>query len=465
MTLTIHQEIDEQRQLRLTVGVAPERVDQALRQTVKKVGRDVRVPGFRQGKAPYHIILKRFGREALLAETAEDILPAVFEEVLAQIDETEIYAEPELDKVDLDPMTFQFTIPLVPQVKLSDYRALRREIEPPVVTDEAVAEALERIRVKHQVLEVVERPAAVGDVVTLSGLGQVMLVPAETAETADENAEPEAHTIFAEEYVDMLLDPQKLYPNTPFLEHILGLSAGDKAEFSFTFPADYEDAELAGKKATFNLSILQVQSRELPELNDELAQREGDYATVDELRAAVHNELQRAAEAEAKQALIDSMADSLLAEAEIVYPPAAVEKELDGMVASMQNRVRYSGWQWQDFLQFQGETEESLRDSLREAAVTRLRRNLVMRRFVQNEKLKVKPEDIDRLIDERTARFADEELRGNMRSYYQRGAGLDLILNEVMEEKVVERIKAIYSGMAPDLTDLEDEETDSAEEE
>ncbi len=461
MTLTIHKEIDEQRQLRLTIEVASERVDQALRQTAKEIGKEVHLPGFRQGKAPYHIILKRFGREALLAETAEAILPSVFEEALAQIDETEIYAEPKLEKVELEPMTFQLTIPLIPQVKLSDYRTLRREVVAPVVTEEAVAEVLERIRLKHQVLETVDRPAELGDVVTLSGLGQVMAPPTETAETTSEQAQ----TIFAEERVDMLLDPEKLYPNTPFIEYILGLSAGEQTKFSFNFPADYEDAELAGKTATFNLSILQVQSRELPELNDELAQREGGYATVDELRTAVYHELQRAAEAEASEALVDSMTDSLLAEAEIVYPPAAVEKELDVMIATMQSRVRYSGWQWRDFLQIQGETEESLRDSLREAAVARLRRNLVMRQFVQNEKLKVKPEDIDRLVDARTARFEDEELRENMRNYYQRGAGLDLIHNDVLQDKVVERIKAIYTGVAPDLDDLEDEETDSAEEE
>lgn len=465
MTLTIHKEIDEQRQLQVTIDVMPERVEQALRQTAKKVGKDVRVPGFRQGKAPYQVILKRFGREALLAETAEEMLPGLYEELLAKLDETEIYAEANLESVQLEPMTFKFTIPLIPQVKLGNYRALRREIESVSVTDAAVDEVLERIRVKHQVLEVVERPAEEGDVVALSGLGQVMVEPVETAELTAADSQPQAQTIFAEEHVDMLLDRQKLYPNTPFIDHILGLSAGEVADFSMTFPADYEDAELAGKNATFHLTILRIQSRELPELDDELAQREGEYATLAELRVSVHDELQRAAEAQAKEAIFDSMATSLLEEADILYPPVAIEKEMDKMVKELQNQVRYSGWQWQDFLRLQNETEESLRDSLRAAAVLRLRRNLVMQQFVRDEKLKVKAEDIDGLIEERIARFADEELRDNMRNYYRRSSGLELIRNEVMQEKVYERVKSIYTGQAPDLSDLEDEQTDSSEEE
>lgn len=487
MTLTIHKEEDNQRQLLLTVEVDETRINKAMRQTAKKLAREHNFPGFRRGKAPYQVIVNRVGLAALRADTVEEIVPQIFEEAVADIDEEEIYGRPELTNMEIEPLVLKFTIPLQPKVTLGDYRVLRQEIEPVEVSEEAVDAALERIREKYQELEEVERPLALSDMATLSGTGKLVAEETEseaTEEAADSTDAAESETtetedvtdsadeideldrvIFAEERIDLPMDPDKVFAGTPFVENLIGLTTGEETTFNFTFPDEYENEELAGKEATFTLTVLNVQSRTLPDLDDELAKQEGDYETLADLREATHNNLKTAAEARAKEDLIDNMTDKLLEDAVLVYPPAAVEMEIDQMIENFKNQAQRAGWEWEDFLRIQGATEESMRDNFRETAVDRLTRGMVLRQFVLDEKIKVAAADVDAALDEKVAHYEDENLRNGMRDYYRTGYGFDTISSEILQDKVYDRIKAVFTGNAPDLSELQDEETASDEEE
>lgn len=486
MTLTIHKEEDDQRQLAVTVEVAEARVQKAMRQTARKLARDVNIPGFRRGKVPYGVMVRRFGEGVIRADTIEELVQPVFQEVMAEIEE-EPYAQPSLVDLEQEPLVLKFSIPLSPTVELGDYRIIRKEIEPVQVTDEALAEALEHIREHHQVVEDVDRPVEAGDLVTLAGTGVLLAAldededeaaateaatesdvdadaDPEAAADADFNAEDEAEEIeekiiFNEDRLELVMDADKAFPGTPFVDNLLGMSAGEEKTFSFTFPADYEEEDLAGKEAEFTISILNVQMRELPELTDELAQQEGDYETVEALRETLQQRLQDQAESEAKDALIEGMIDDLLADATLVFPPAAVEERMDQMLASFQSQVQRSGWEWQDFLTIQGQDEDDIREQFRETAVTRLKRDLVLREFVLIEKLKIKEEDVDAYVEERVADFGDnEELKESMRNYYRSGYGFDMVSSAILMDKVYERIESIFTGNAPDLDTLDEDE-------
>ncbi|MEZ4643421.1 MAG: trigger factor [Chloroflexota bacterium] len=477
MTLTIHKEEDSQRQLLLTVEVEEARVQKAMRQTAKKLAREYNFPGFRRGKAPYRIIVNRVGEAALRADTVEEMVPDIFDEAITDIKDEEIYGRPELTNMEIEPLVLNFTIPLQPVVTLGDYRVLRQEVAPVEISDKAIDEALERIREKYQELEEVERPLAEGDMATLSGTGKLVVAEeeAEAKEEEPEATEEESTTedvaeeldrlIFAEDRIDLPMDPNRIFAGTPFVENLMGLTAGEETTFNFTFPADYENEDLAGKEATFTLTLLNVQSRSLPELNDDLAKQEGEYETLDELREATYKNLQEAATARAKEELIDEMTDKLLEEATLVYPPAAVEMEIDQMVENFKNQAQRAGWEWEDFLRLQGMDEAAMRANFQETAVERLSRGLVMREFILNEKIEVNAEDVDAIIETKIARFEDENLRNGMRDYYRTGYGFDTISSEVLHDKVYDRVKAIFTGVAPELSELEDEEPANDEEE
>lgn len=482
MTLKIQTEQDDQRQLLMTIEVPEDRVEKQMRQTARKLGKEVSIPGFRRGKVPYPVLLKRLGRDVLRTEAIEDMLQNVFTEALDEVD-PDIYAPANFDDMEMEPLVLKFTIPLTPEVELGNYRELRKEIEPVEITEEAIAEALERIQTQHQQLEDVERAVEVGDMVTLSGKGE--LLPAEEgeaeteeadeAETAESESEvedsdsdteyPEDNVIFNSESVDLVMEDKQLFWGEDFVNNVVGMSAGDEKTFNLTFPEDFEEEELAGREATFTISVLNVRSRNLPPLDDELAKLEGTFETLDELRESVREELQNNAESEAKNELIEGMIDDLLEDAKLVYPPAAVEAEIDGMLENFKGQVTRAGWSWEDFLQLQSAQEEQLRENFREGAEEQLKRQLVLRQFIMDEKLRVSEEDVDTAIDKRVGQFGDNEaLVQGMRDYYRSGPGFDMLSSEVLMDKAYERIEAVLTGDAPDLAELEAEaEAEEAE--
>lgn len=481
MTLTIHTEENEQRELKLTIEVPEDRVQKAMRQTARKLAREVNVPGFRRGKAPYNVLVRRVGKEALRTDTIDEMVQPIFEEALAQV-KPDVYGRPNFDNLESEPLVLKFTVPLTPQVDLGDYRELRKEIEPINITDEAVEEALKQVQTRHQQVESVDRPAAAGDIVTISGKGELIWTEDDSDDTDDETEEAEEleedivevapdddefeddayeeeddyqDIIFDEENINLLLDPEKIYLGSPFVDEVVGLSAGDEKAFTITFPDDYQDEELAGREADFDVAILDVKKRELPALDDELAKLEGDYETLAELRAASREQLQFQAEAEAKKQIIEEMITDILAGATLVYPPVAVEMEIDEMVNNFKEQVTRSDWEWEDFIKLQGNSEEEIRDNFRESAVEHLERQQALRQFVLDEKLTVKEEDVTAAVEKRLESFGDnDDFRESMRKYFQSGQGFDMISSEVIMDKVYERMTAVLTGNAPDLAAL-----------
>ena len=441
MTLTIHTEEDSERQLKVTVEVPENQVQAQMRRTARDLARQVNIPGFRKGKVPYNILVQRVGEEALRADAVEEMLESVFVEALEEIEESP-YRQPSIDDIEMKPLVLKITIPLEPIVKLGDYRAIRREIQPVEVTDEALEEALERVRSQHEILEPVDRPAEIGDLITVSGEGKI--------------DEEDGEVIWHEHETDLVLNPEKLFPSLRFVENLVGMSAGETKEFIFTFPEDYDDEELADRNASFEVSVERVQSRELPEITDEMAQEEGEYETVEELREGLKKDLYEQSERQAKSDLLDDLVNEMMSEAEINYPPALVEAELDDTLANFKEQVTRSGWQWDDYIKLQSHTEESLRDEWREDAIERVRRGLVLRQFVEEEKLSVSSSEIDSAVDKRLGRFGEnEELHDQLRSFFTQGQGLDMMTNEILMDKVQERVEDIVTGNAPDLEALE----------
>jgi trigger factor len=422
-----------------------------MRRTARQLGKKINIPGFRRGKVPYSVIINRFGEPAVRADAVEDMLEALVVEALDEIDETP-YRQPSLDDMELNPLVLEITVPLEPVITLGDYRNIRKEIKPVEVTEEALEEAVEHVRGHHQILEQVDRPAEEGDMVTLSGEGNL---------TGDEE-----EVIWREESSDIVLDSKRLFVDLPFVENVVGMSAGDEKEFTIAFPENYDDEELAEKEAIFTVSVLNVQSRELPELTDEFAREEGEYETVEELMEGLEKELFEQAERQSKSELLDEVIDEMLSDAEIVYPPILVEAELDDTLENMKQQVTRSGWQWEDYIKLQGETEESLREQWQENAVERVRRGLILRQFVEEEHLSVDSADIDSAMEKRLSQFGDnEELQEQLRSVFTQGQGLEAMSNDILMEKVQERIEEIVTGNAPDLEDLDRNVLETAEEE
>lgn len=463
MTLTVEKVEDEQRQLNLTITVEEGRVQKAMRQYAKKLARDINVQGFRRGKAPFNVIAKRVGKEYLRYQVVEEMLNDVLFEALEQ-EEINPYARPVLENLDLEPTVLKVTVPLEPVVTLGEYREIRKEIEEVEITEEAVDEAMERVRERHAVTEDLERPSELGDLVTVTGVGA--LVPEDADEEWELDHSVEDQVFHDHDGTEFVLEEGRYYEGTDFVQKLVGVSTDDEVEFEIVFPDEYEEEELRGRTAKFALEVSAVQSRDVPEMTDELAQEEGEHETVAELREAQREQLVQAAEARIKNEFLDGMVEELHEGAELVYPPGAIEQELDGRVENLQNQIKQYGWEWEDYLQMQGETEESIRDQWREQAATEVERSLVLQQFIRDERLQVKEKEMAAAVEERMERFGDmeDEMKQMMRQFMMGQEGMQTMANDLMMDKIYDRMTLIAEGNAPDLDELEAAEAAAEEE-
>jgi trigger factor len=435
LTLEIEQHETENRELHLTVRVDEARVEEAMRQTARKFARNVRIPGFRPGRAPFHVVRNWVGAEALRAEAIDSIAADIFQEAIEQVDVVP-FAPGSLDDIELEPLVFHITVPLQPKVDLDDYRDVRVEPTPVEVTDEAVNEAMKAIQEKHALLEPANRPAQEGDMVI-----------------ADLHAEEDGDVVLSREKAELVLNPDNLYPNTPFVENIVGLSAGEEK----TFPLLLDDED-TGKshELTYSVKIHEIKSRFVPPLNDELAQEEGDFESLLDLRIYVRKQLTEAAQRQADSEYVDAVFDKIRGRATVVYSPAALEREIDRMVADTEERFSDQEWSLNDYLKLQGKTMENLREELSPEAENYLVRSQITYALVKAERLAVNDQELESKVEQRLGRMEElkQETAQQLRELYTTGQGRVLMTNEVLMDKFTERLKAIGRGEAPDLSEL-----------
>ncbi len=439
------------RQLHLTIEVDEEQTQKAMRDTARQIARQVNIPGFRKGKAPYQLILQRFGEETVRKETADKIVEKVYREAIEQ-EKIELYAPGALDDVKLDPLfVFQFTIPLPPLLDLGDYRDYRRKHRKVRIFKKEVQQALEDIRKQNAIFDPVERPLARHDGAQVNLLGK----------------SSDGIPFLQRDDIRILLEDESDEPAPGFTDAIVGMEVDDERTFTLTLPDDFPQEELRGQEAEFTVTVLQVYESTLPELDDDLARTVGNYDSFKQLEKEVKEQLRQTAQREADKEYTTQVLDDLLEQAQIEYPPVMLKEELDSAVQEVEQTIkRETKLSLEDYLRFQGQTMEELRENLESSAATRLERALMLGETVNLESLTLNKEEIDAHIEEISAPWGDraDEVRSTLRSPDSQRA----ISSRLLADKAVERLVAIAKGEAPKLPSAEegqDEETESAPEE
>lgn len=442
MGLQIEQQENENRELELTVRVDEPRVAEAMRETAKKLTKTLRIRGFRPGKAPYHVVQRWVGRDTLRAEAAESIAPDVFREAIDQVDVVP-YAPGSIDDMEMEPLVFRIKVPLEPTVDLGGYRQV--SIEPPEisVTDEQVNQAMKAIQERHALLEPADRPVQEGDVII-----------------ADLKAEKDGEVLLEREGAELLVDAEALYPRTPFVENVVGMSAGDERTFDIASAKDDDDDDDQDGMVAYTVAVQEVKSRYLPPLNDDLAKEEGDYETLLELRIDVRKQLTEAAQRQADAQYADQVFEEMQEGATVAYPPAAVELELDTILENLNQSVQRQGWDMEEYLRIQGKTIEAIREEAKPSAEERVKRQQVTLALVRAEQLAVDDAELEQRVDERLGQLGVQEdgVIDQLRERYMSERGRMVIINDVLAGKLSERLRAIGRGEAPELAESEEKE-------
>ncbi len=462
MSLRISTEPMEDRQMALRVEVDQARVEEELRKAARKVAGQYRIPGFRQGKAPYSVIVQQIGLPALFNEFLEPLGQEVYTKALEET-QLEPYAIASLDVDGLDPLTYKFVVPLEPEIDLGDYRSLRVE-EPEVEVDEADVEArLKEYQEQYADWGEVDRPAEYGDMLTLD-VRSVLI-------DEEGNVGDEPTVVLDETDWDVTLDEENPLEPPGLDEQLLGMRPGEQKQFTLSWPADSQSI-YAGRQAQFTVTLHKIQANTLPELDDDFAQMVGpDFKTLEDLRDNIRTTLQESRKSQAENEYLEKALDTLVAQSKLDYPPVVVEDQLDVMVSEFERQLRQFGIENLDaYLSQVGQTREQYRDSLREQAEIIARRNLVISELYRKEGIEVTDEEIDERIDAMVGSSAGEGEEENesaraLRDMMRSGAGRSILESQILQDKALERLLAIVRGEdLPEIPAPQAETTESEQE-
>ena len=367
--------------VRVDVDVSGDDVDRGMSRAARGLARDMRVPGFRSGKAPPSVIIQRVGREAVLQQALRDSLPEWYERALLSSGVNPV-GDPSIEVTSVpegegEPLSFQFEVGVRPPAELGEYKGLEVGRPDTDVPEDIVDAELERLRDGFARLETVERPAAEGDFLLVDFRGTVDGEPFEGGEARDELLE---------------LGGGRLIQG--FEEQLDGASAGEERKVEVTFPDDYRANQLAGRKAVFDITVKEVREKILPELDDEFAASAGGFDTLDELRDDLREKLRAAAEerieAEFRLAAVDAAVDASNVEvpAEILTGRATERWE------RVERQIRAQGLDPAAYLRMQGKTREQIIEESKPDAERELKREAVLAAIADAEGIAVTEEEM-----------------------------------------------------------------------
>jgi len=379
----------------LTVEVPAEKVDAAIDEAFKKVVKKVQAPGFRKGKMPRKMFERMYGVESLYNDALDIILPEAYSNALDEAD-VEPIAQPEIEIDEMEKgkaLVFKAHVTLKPEVKLGEYKGLEVTRQETAVTDEEIVEQL-KDRQKALAEMVVKEDGAVenGDTVNLDFEGFV---------------DGEAFEGGKAEGYDLEIGSGSFIPG--FEEQVVGMKHGEEKDVEVSFPEEYHAAELAGKPAVFKVKVHEIKSKEVPELDDELAKEiDESVESLEELRAKMKEKTAEEKKAASETAMRDDLVEAAARNAEIDIPEVMIDSEVDRMMDEFGQRLQMQGMNLDLYFQFSGQDESALRSQMRDDALSRVRVSLTLEAIGAAEDITVTEEEVNAELEKMSEQFGME---------------------------------------------------------
>ncbi|MCP1145459.1 trigger factor [Lysinibacillus endophyticus] len=406
----------------LTIEVPAEEVNKALDKAFAKVVKTINVPGFRKGKMPRPLFEKRFGVEALYQDALEILVPDAYSNA---IDETGIIPVdyPEIDGTENfakgQNFTFTAKVTVKPEPKLGEYKGLEVKKASVEVTDEEIEAKIQEQLARKAELEIKEDEAIVeGDTAVIDFEGFQDGVAFEGGKGEDYPLE---------------IGSGSFIPG--FEEQLVGLKAGESKDVVVTFPEEYHAAELAGKEATFKVTVKEVKTKVLPELNDEFAKEiDPEVESLEALRAKLKEQTAEQKKADAESSLRDELVEKASQNAEIDIPESMIHNEIHRMIDEFAQRLQMQGMSLDLYYQFSGQNEQALHEQMRPEAENRVRVSLTLEAIGKAENIEVTEEDINAELEKMGGQFGmtNEQIISAL------GGNTEILENDIRTQKTVE---------------------------
>ena len=379
----------EKNMAKLTVEVSAEDFKAAIKKAYNKTKNRFAIPGFRKGKASQAVIEKMYGEAVFYEDAADEAINSTYAEAMKESG-LDIVSRPEItvEQIGKDQaFIYSALVAVKPEVTLGEYKGVEVEKADAAVTAEDVEAELKRVQEQNaRLLTVEDRPVADGDQTVIDFEGFVDGKGFEGGK-----AEDYPLTIGSHSFIDT------------FEEQLIGKKIGEECEVNVTFPTEYHAADLAGKPATFKVTVKEIKVKELPELNDEFASEVSEFDTLDEYKKDVEKKLVEKKEIEANSKNEDAVVAKVVENATMEIPDKMIDAQAENMVQDMARRMQSQGLSLDMYLKYTGMTVEQMKEQARPDAEKRIRTRLVLEAVAKAENIQIS----DEKVDEEVAKMAE----------------------------------------------------------
>ena len=467
-TLKIETVARDDQQTKLIAELDSETLEKYKHQAARKISRSQKIPGFRPGKAPYDLIRRMYGDEALQQEAMELMLDEIYPQAICEANINPSGPGKLEEIVSVDPPTFSFIIPLPPEVNLGEYKEIRKEYAPEAVTDEQIELTLKRLQRSYATAEPVEREAQKGDLVSFK-------FSAKRTQTE----EGENDTLVEETPYQMVAGEKEeeetetgAWPFEGFSDELIGMSVDQVKTFTHTFDDETPYEDLRGKEALFTIEVQSIKEMHLPELNDEFAQTLGQFENLEELAKAVRSQLEQTSSQQYDQNYFDELVDQVVEQADLKYPPHMLDDEIEEFIAGLQKNLERDHLDLETYLKMREmERDAFVEQEVKPAAKRRLERSLVLEEFAKSENVELKNEEIQSIYYSAMQQMQSQEMRKvqakskNRQSTQEMANSIAInTVNSIFNQRLMGRLKAIATGKGDEKEAeiLAEEETEIA---
>lgn len=395
----------------------------ALDKAFEKANKKAKIDGFRPGKAPKEVFLKKYGKEALYFDAADLCIQRAYERMLEENKDLQIVAQPEmsLKSIDENGCEFLFQLTLKPEVKLGKYKGLKVKKDKIEATKEEIDASIEHMREHYA--EVVEKDgdAKEGDTVVIDFEGFKDGVPFEGGK--------------GENY-SLKLGSHSFIPG--FEEQIVGMKKGEEKDLNLKFPDDYHAEDLKGQEVVFKVKVNEIKETIIPEINADFFEDLGmeGIDSLEALQKQVEENILARKEVEAENKYIDELLAAAGKNVEVEIPEAMIKDETDRMLKQYEEHLRMQGLTLEQFYQFTNSDEAALREQMREEAHNRVLYRLMLEEIVKEEKIEISDEE----ADEEASKLA-ERYQMKKDEFLNAFGGLDMIKYDLQMRKAIETLK------------------------
>ena len=409
-------------EVELDIEVSAPDFEAARERAFRKLVKQYRLPGFRPGRVPRPIFERHIGSEAIDHQAVEDVVPDAYSRALKEhnLDPVD---RPHIDLERFDDgkaLRIKATVSVRPDITLADYRGIVVEKPPVHVTDDEVERSLQALRKRAAELRpVVDRGIEAGDVVKMDYIGTIDGEPFEGGTATGHTTE---------------VNSEKFVPG--FADQLYGARPGDERTVEVTFPAAYHAEALAGKRASFAVTIHEVSHPVLPDIDEAFVKQVSDHETVDALRADIRKRLEAVGEAQGREALQKQLIAALLERHMFPLPVVLVDREVESLLADAKSYMQSIGRPWAEYLAAKGVDEQGLTAEYRTEAERRVKTALILEEIARAEGIDVTTQDLESELDHLARSYGRS--REAMIEVVRRNTGFGPLIDSVRKQKTIE---------------------------